>query len=54
MRLAGGVGGRKLVGKEQSFPHKLPALPLSLGSLEHEFGGLYIGVFGHGSGDTSV
>lgn len=29
-------------------------LPLSLGSLEHEFGGLHIGVFGHGSADPSV
>ena len=33
-------------------PAQTLVLPLSLGSLEHEFGGLHIGVFGHGSGDT--
>lgn len=39
---------------ERRAPCKLLALPLGLGSLEHEFGGLHKGVFGHGSGDNSV
>lgn len=37
--------------RRAGLPHT-SALPLSLGSLEHEFGGLHIRVFGHSSGDT--
>lgn len=46
-----GAGARRK--GEEGLPRRLPASPLGLGSLEHEFGGLHVGVLGHGSGDTS-
>lgn len=51
--LAPGRGRLRGVEKEgENLPRKPASLPLGLGSLEHEFGGLHIGVFGHGRGKT--
>ena len=48
---APGRGRLRGVEKEgENLPRKPASLPLGLGSLEHEFGGLHIGVFGHGRG----
>lgn len=49
--LAPGRGRPSGVKKEgENLPRKPASLPLGLGSLEHEFGGLHIGVLGHGRG----
>ena len=49
--LAPGRGRLSDVKKEgENLPRKSASLPLGLGSLELEFGGLHIGVLGHGRG----